>query len=179
MRWFIRLTDGVNRIAFYLIGIALAAMVAVMFYQVLVRFVLTASGINISAAWAEELARYLMIWVIFLGAALASRKLGLIALEFLIQALPVRMGKLLRYAAIGVGMGFCAFLVVIGFQFVELGRLERSPVLLLTKSYVYLAMPVGAALMIMNLAAVIIQVQLENLDIRNFGRAEADTVSEA
>jgi TRAP-type C4-dicarboxylate transport system permease small subunit len=51
-------------------------------------------------------------------------------------------------------------------DFLELGRSERSPVLGITRDYVYWAMPVGMVLMILNSLALIAETILEGRDIR-------------
>ena len=49
MRAILRALDEVNRAILLLIGIGLMVITAVVFWQVMVRFVLTAAGINISS----------------------------------------------------------------------------------------------------------------------------------
>ncbi len=158
--------DRVNTGLTLIVGLLLAFVAFCVMFQVLVRFVLTAAGINISAPWTEELARYTLIWMVFLGAAIGVRHARMIALEFGIRKLPAKAGVPLRYAVMLMCMAFFGLLVWVGLDFLELGRTERSPVLGIRKDYVYWAMPVGMALMILNSLALIAETLSLDRDIR-------------
>ncbi|MCL4187688.1 MAG: TRAP transporter small permease [Rhodobacteraceae bacterium] len=166
MRLILRATDAVNAVVTLATGLLLAVVVAAVAWQVSVRFVLTAAGINISAPWTEELARYALIWMVFLGAGVGVRHARMIALEFLIRKLPAAAGVPLRYAVTVISIAFFATMIWVGIQFVELGRTETSPVMNLRKSWVYWAMPVGAALMVWNALALVAETVLEGRDLR-------------
>ena len=62
-----QLDDGIYSVEKILIVCALTIMSVVVFLQVLLRFF--ESGFP----WAEELARYLMIWTGFMGASIATK----------------------------------------------------------------------------------------------------------
>ncbi len=76
LRW----EDGIVLVVFWVLA-------AVVFLQFFTRYVL-----NDSIAWTEEIARYLLIAVTFIGAVMATRKQSHIAVEFLFRwmARPVR-----------------------------------------------------------------------------------------
>lgn len=166
MRRVLRATDAMNAVLTLVVGVLLFVVACAVMWQVVVRFVLTAAGINISAPWTEELARYTLIWMVFLGAGLGVRHARMIALEFLIRKLPRAVGVPLRYGVTLLTIAFFALLIRVGLQFVELGRTEVSPVMGLRKTWVYWAMPVGAALMIWNSLALVIETILEGRDLR-------------
>jgi TRAP-type C4-dicarboxylate transport system permease small subunit len=162
--------DAVNKGVYYLIGVGLMVITVVVFWQVMVRFVLTAAGINISAPWTEEVARYVLIWCIFLGAGVGCRKAQLIALEFVVRALPSVVGQAARYLAMAVCLGFFLLMIQVGWQFVDIiGRSETSPVLQISKAWVYWAMPVGAGLMVINTIALALEAITTKRDIRLIG----------
>ncbi|MEQ8657851.1 MAG: TRAP transporter small permease [Hyphomicrobiales bacterium] len=166
MRLFVAAVDRVNALATALVAALLAIVALAVMGQVTVRFVLTAFGINISAPWTEEIARYTLIWMVFLGAAIGVRHARMIALEFGIRKLPKGIGVPIRYAVMIMSMAFFGLLFWVGMDFLELGRSERSPVLGITRDYVYWAMPVGMVLMILNSLALIAENLLEGRDIR-------------
>lgn len=116
--------------------------------------------------WTEELARYALIWMVFLGAGVGVRHAQMIALEFGVRKLPAPAGIALRYLSIVLAMAFFALLIWVGLKFVTLGKTETSPVLGITKDRVYWAMPVGAALMLVNSLALVIDTILQGRDIR-------------
>ncbi|MFN3171194.1 MAG: TRAP transporter small permease [Hyphomicrobiales bacterium] len=166
MRLFVVAMDRVNALATVLVAALLAIVALAVMGQVTVRFVLTAFGINISAPWTEEVARYTLIWMVFLGAAIGVRHARMIALEFGIRKLPKGVGVPIRYAVMIMSIAFFGLLFWVGVDFLELGRSERSPVLGITRDYVYWAMPVGMVLMILNSLALIAETILEGRDIR-------------
>lgn len=166
MRVFVTAMDRVNAVATVVVAALLAIVAIAVMGQVTVRFILTAFGINISAPWTEEIARYTLIWMVFLGAAIGVRHARMIALEFGVRKLPKGVGVPLRYAVMIMSMAFFGLLFWVGMDFLELGRSERSPVLGITRDYVYWAMPVGMVLMILNSLALIAETILEGRDIR-------------
>lgn len=156
----------VNRTGYYLIGVLLIVMAVSTLFQVLVRFVFTSVGFNFSAPWTEELARYAMIWVVFIGMGIGCRHAQLISLEFVVNRFRGFFGQLLRYLALVICLVFFAVLIKVGLQFVEFGRVERSPALAMPKTWVYWAMPVGAGLAFINTVALCVEAWVENRDIR-------------
>ena len=170
LRAILRALDEINRAILLLIGIGLMVITAVVFWQVMVRFVLTAAGINISSPWTEEVARYVLIWCVLLGAAVGCRKAQLIALEFLVRAVPAPLGQAMRYAALAICIAFFALLVNVVWQFVVvLGRTELSPVMQIPKTWVYWALPAAAGLMILNTLGLIVEAVITRQDIRDIG----------
>jgi TRAP-type C4-dicarboxylate transport system permease small subunit len=169
LRAIIWLVDRLNIGLTYLIGLLLAVMAFAVFTQVMVRFVLTAAGVNLSAAWTEELARYVLIWIVFIGAGIGCRRRQLISLEFIVRRLPSLPGQGLVHAGLLLCIGFFALLISVGLAFMDLGAVETSPVMQIPKAWVYAAMPFGAALMILNTAALIADTLLRRQDIRLVG----------
>lgn len=92
---------------------ALIVMALVVFIQVVLRFF--ESGFP----WAEELARYLMIWAGFLGASIATRQRRHLKIDILPRFLPDEgnaKATVMRLASL-ISAGFCVFLVVMGSRF--------------------------------------------------------------
>jgi len=166
VRAFLRATDGLNAVLTLAVGLLMMVVSAAVLWQVTVRLFLTALGINISAPWTEELARYCLIWMVFLGAGIGVRHARMISLEFVVRSLPAIAGVPLRYAVTLLSVAFFALLIWTGLQFVELGRTEVSPVMRIRKDWVYWAMPAGAALMIVNSVALVVETLLEGRDLR-------------
>lgn len=70
------------------IALLLAAMVVLVFANVVLRYALN-SGLTVS----EELSRLAFVWLIFLGAAVALREHGHIGIDTVIRALPPQAAK--------------------------------------------------------------------------------------
>ena len=92
-----RWTDGYFRCLEHLIVIALAAMVLMVFGNVVLRYAFN-SGITVS----EELSRWAFVWMIFIGAVLALREHAHLGTDMLVSRLPVAGKKRLH----GAGPGF-------------------------------------------------------------------------
>ncbi|MCM3759166.1 TRAP transporter small permease [Alkalihalobacillus oceani] len=164
---FVRLVDRLNRFAVVSLSAAFIVMTLSIFLQVLVRFVFTAMNFQFSVPWTEELARYLMIWSVFIGGAVAVRTDKLIALEVLVHSLPDRLGKILKIGSHLLTMVFFGYLLYLGFEFaLNQGERQTSPVMGIPMLAVYLSMPVGALLGALNLITLFTDVFLRKSDIR-------------
>ncbi len=99
--------------------------------------------------WYDEIARLCFVWIVFLGAAVGVRQGAHFRLHLLTDRFPPggrRATEVLAFLAIA---GFGALLIGQGWALVELGQLQQTPVMGLSKAYVYASMPVGGALMIL------------------------------
>lgn len=104
-----------------------------------------------SLPWADEAARYLMIWMTFLGAGLVLRIGGHVAITNLQDALPGPGQRLLRAAIVLLLLGFFVFMMQVGWQYAQRMQFQVTPALRLPFSYIYAAMPAGFALLILHL----------------------------
>lgn len=137
---------GTNRVAMIA---ALAAMSAIVFVNVMLRY-LTSESI----VWAEEVARYLMIWMTLLGIGPLLRIGGHVAIDNLQDAVPPALARLVRLLVVGVILAFCVFLVWIGWRFAERTMVQTTPVLEIPFGFIAAAIPVGGALAVWHLLAV-------------------------
>ena len=159
---FVKWIDKLNLFMEKTVAIILMLMSVIVLIQVLVRFIFE----QFSVPWSEELARYLMIWLTFIGSAIATRKAKLIAIEAIVFAVPAKFGKALKTGAHLLSLLFYFILLLIGIEWFQFGFSETAPVLKIPKAYVYGAMLVGAALMILNTLAYLIETFLTGKDIR-------------
>lgn len=104
-----------------------------------------------SLSWADEAARYLMIWMTFAGAGLILRIGGHVAITNLQDALPAMGQKILRGCLVAGLLVFFGFMVHVGVQYAQRMQFQVTPALRIPFLYVYAAMPVGFALLIVHL----------------------------
>jgi TRAP-type transport system small permease protein len=123
----------------------LAAMATMVFANVALRFLTDASIL-----WVEEVSRYLMIWLTFLGAGLVLRYGGHVGIDTLQEALP-RQAAVIRGGIVAILLAFFAFMIVVGLRYAVLAWGQTTPVLGIPVGAVYLAMPIGFALLIAHL----------------------------
>ena len=134
----------VNRL---MCGVLLAASCMLVFANVVMRY-----GFGQSFAWAEEISRYLVVWLCFLASGLALRQGAHIAVETLPDALPGPAARLVRLLVVLLVALFLALLAWWGWEYAMFAWTQRSPVLRLSAGMVYLAVPVGCVLMLVHLA---------------------------
>jgi TRAP-type C4-dicarboxylate transport system permease small subunit len=124
-----------------IVFLGMAALIGVITLQIVSRTLFTAVG------WTEEVARFLLVWITFLGATLAFHRGRHIAVTFVVDALPARLAQLARIAAVLVALGFFVTLVVIGYRYMQVQSFQRSASLRLSMTYVYAVIPLSAAIM--------------------------------
>ncbi len=128
----------------------LIGAVAAGFWQVIARFVLSSP-----LDWSEVLTRALLIWAVLLGVVLAFRQGAMLGVEILRSLLRGAQRRVLEWLVALVCSGFLGFLSWIGGQMTWRVRFQTVPSLDISISWVYLAIPLGAALAAI---AVLIQV---------------------
>lgn len=140
---FDRLLLAVNR---WLVIALLAAMATMVFANVALRFLT-----DHSILWVDEVSRYAMIWLTFVGAGPVLRYGGHVGIESLQQALP-RAAPLLRAVVVSLLAMFFGAMIVIGVRYSSLTWTQTTPVLQIPVGAVYLAMPVGFGLLLVHLS---------------------------
>jgi C4-dicarboxylate transporter DctQ subunit len=125
--------------------IALAAgIVLVTFVQVILRYVFNAAFFG-----AEELARFMFTWLIFLGATIALDRGMHFSVDTLVAKLPGPLKRLTFLAAQGFVFMVLGVLVVKGVQLTGLNWSQLSPAMQVPISISYAAIPTASALMIL------------------------------
>jgi TRAP-type C4-dicarboxylate transport system permease small subunit len=116
---------------------------AVVFYQFFTRYVL-----NDSAAWTEEIARYLLIAVVFTGATIGVVKNNHIQVDFFYRFMPKRMSRVLATIVDVLRIAFFAAAVVLtAMMMLKLGSNSRMTMVDLPMNWVYGVCMVGFAMM--------------------------------
>lgn len=152
MRLYLRFLDwatAATNVAVIVAGIAMTSIVAV---EVFMRYVLSASFF-----FSEEASRVLFIWFCYLGASLAFRYNAHIGLELLRTGLSPR-GRF----AVNLASGACILAFLIG---IIVGSLQILPyqwgqtlnTLGISIFWAYLAVPVGAVLMMLQLSGKVLE----------------------
>lgn len=126
----------------YVIAGVLAVMVGILFLQVVARFVFSDS-----ISWSEELARYLFIWLIFIGLGAVVLRAEHVAIDALVVRLPQAARRVLAQLCHLVMLVVNIALVIKGVELAyiigDLG--QTSPALSLDMWVVYTALPAGMA----------------------------------
>ncbi|NJO34072.1 MAG: TRAP transporter small permease [Rhodospirillales bacterium] len=125
-------------------GLILAIMTAAVFVQVVLRF-LGRSGID----GLEEVPRYLFVWLVMIGAAAAMWRNEHTILDYFVNLLGLRMRALVIAFTNAVSVLLFVYLIKLSFTLVPNAQFQTSPGLGLPLGYVFLAIPIGAALIIL------------------------------
>jgi TRAP-type C4-dicarboxylate transport system permease small subunit len=117
-------------------------LAVVVFYQVFTRYVL-----NDAAGWTEEIARYLLIAVTFLGGAMAVRRSTHIQVDFVYRFIPPAAGRVMATFVDAVRIGFFGYAVWLTWLLIDRIGTQRMAVIELPIGLVFGAMLIGFALM--------------------------------
>lgn len=147
-----KFSDTLNVIIRILTIAAFSLMVVVTFMQIIYRFVLLKP-----IPWSEELARYLFVWITFLGSGVAVKNKGHVGVELVIDRLPKELRKISLIIAFIVCVVFCILMVTNGVTMVQRTMNQRSAAMSMPMSYAYIAIPIGFILMAMNFLVHIFQ----------------------
>ena len=102
-------------------------------YQFITRYVL-----NDSAAWTEEIARYLLVGVVFVGAAIGVAKNNHIQVDFFYRHMPTAMARVLGIAVDAVRTLFFVAAVVMTVQMmIKIGNNASMTIVDLPMNIVY------------------------------------------
>jgi len=122
------------------VSFMLAVLSLIMFLQVLFRYVF-----NNSLTWSEELAKFIFIWITFLGAAICFRDRIHLKVDFLMNKLPDKYKVLMEILNTILVTVFSVIITVIGFLWVINVSGTLSPAMGLPLNIVfYAALPVSA-----------------------------------
>jgi TRAP-type C4-dicarboxylate transport system permease small subunit len=113
------------------------------FYQFITRYVF-----NDSASWTEEIARYLLIAVVFVGATIGVAKNSQIQVDFFYRHMPAALGRWLSRAVDVLRVAFFASAVVLtGEMMAKLGSNTRMTIVDAPMNIVYGVVLLGFAAM--------------------------------
>lgn len=138
-----RINDAVFWLGRQLSWIAIGVMVLIILAQVFARYVL-----NDALPWSEELARVLMLWLTGLMAPSAYRWGSFVAIDMIRDLLPKWPRAILTLCLFGISLIVLIVMVQFGWKHINSGWLFGSATLKFKLAYVYMALPIGFALMI-------------------------------
>jgi C4-dicarboxylate transporter DctQ subunit len=159
----LRLVDVIAWVSSALARLLLVFIAFSLVTQVILRF-----GFGRSLPWPEEAARYLMIWMVMLSAGRLIRNNELVRVDFLDMLWP---GKLLMMRDILFRVCMIALFVIVAYEGWEQAAFASRRLTAATQVswfWPYLAIPVGAVLIIIELLAVSLR---EILSMRDAGQA--------
>ncbi len=123
-------------------GFTMAVIVAV---QVFSRYML-----NRSLFWSEELARFLLVWLTFLGASVAYYRKANPGIDVLYARMAPALRRATALLIHLVSIGLFSVMVFYGFEFAHFVRLQISPALNLPKWIVMSIIPASGSILLVH-----------------------------
>lgn len=150
---YLKMTGVLNKIMIVITGVILVFMSLAVFGSVTSRFIA-----NFSLAWVEEVATFGIAWVVAFGTAIAVRGGDLTAVEVVTMHLKGRAAFIVKICVCVISLFFFCFIIHSGWRMANIAKMQISPTIpWLSMFWVYLAMPVGAACMFVNMVARLIE----------------------
>ncbi|MDA8235668.1 MAG: TRAP transporter small permease [Clostridia bacterium] len=137
-------SELINKFASYVVMVAAFVMTVIVIIQVSCRYFL-----GFSIFWSEELARYLLVWITFLGGSVAFKHAQLASINFVTDRLPEKLRAIVSLVAQLIILGFLITATVYGFKqsFAPSVLTQVSPALRMPMMYNYLAVPISFGVM--------------------------------
>lgn len=123
-------------------------MTAITFIQVVARYIF-----GFSFRWPEEISRYLVIWITFVGSAVAFRRGAHVSVSALVNILPTNIRNHVRFISRLITI---VFFVILGYYGLlhtinQTIHLQVGPATRIPMAVPYSAIPIGSALVIIYL----------------------------
>ena len=133
-----------NKTELVLCELLLAAIVTLLFVQIIARQVF-----SYSIAWSEELSTYMFVWFAYFGAVVAAKMSAHNRVTFQFKYLPKKLGKAMLAFSDLLWVAFNVYFAYLAYDFVfnHMNRFWKSQTLGIPMKWIYLVLPVAFALM--------------------------------
>ncbi|UCG22338.1 MAG: TRAP transporter small permease [Deltaproteobacteria bacterium] len=142
-----RLSLWLNRTSEAVCCGVLLAMTVVVVLQVICRYLLGAA-----LTWSEEFARFGLVWITFLGAGIALRRRAHVGVQVIVELFSPGVRKIVQVFTIFTVVGFLLIATFKGMELALFNMKQYSPAMGLPMGLVYLAIPSGCLVLIIQLA---------------------------
>ncbi|KKW67075.1 hypothetical protein AAV94_12100 [Lampropedia cohaerens] len=130
-----------ERLAMILAGCTLFALVAITIGGVIMRYFF-----NSPWHWTEEMSGLLMVWIVFLGMAVAERQESNLTISFLTDAMRPQLAALVNLIMCVLSVALLLYMAWLGWQLAGGAKFRLTQILKVSWYWVYLAVPIGACL---------------------------------
>ena len=138
-----KLSAFVDKITLTTASILLVLIAIIVNWGVFCRYVLFAP-----LPWSEQIPKYAMIWMGFLGASVGISKNRHIGFDILVTRLPLLIRKSIVIAGRIIILFFLVMMTVYGVSFAfAVGFSSNAPMLPIPMFYLFLAVPIGGVFM--------------------------------
>jgi TRAP-type C4-dicarboxylate transport system permease small subunit len=141
MRFLDKLEEALLMIGLSLMGLSVAL-------QIFMRYLF-----NMPLVWSEEFARYIFVWITFIGAGYGVRHGIHISMEYFYNKFPPAVRKAVSIATLALSAGAFAYLLPTAVFFMAEQDKIASSAMQMPMSWLFAAVPVGCVLVLIHLAA--------------------------
>jgi TRAP-type C4-dicarboxylate transport system permease small subunit len=142
-----RISHGLNEVVKYLAAVLLGSMTVIVFLQVLFRYVL-----NHPLDWSEELGSFAFVWMSLLGASIGLYRNEHPRLDLIVNLFPSKTQKTIAGLYNFVILFLLAVLLIYGIRLTVNMKSQLTAALQYSVSFVYVVLPISAAIMFVHLA---------------------------
>lgn len=116
-----------------------------------------------SFSWSEEVARFTLVWLTFIGASAVYKRKELVGFDMFMQKLPPSAKKIATVLLHVFTISFILVLIYYGFKqtFSKTAIIQHSPGLQLSMYAVYLAIPLGMLMTLVHALALLLEKRQE------------------
>lgn len=108
--------------------------------------------------WTEELALFLLVWMVFLAGSLTIRRWENVRVTFFIEKLPFRARISIECASKLLVLAFLTFILVLAAHIIpKVGPTETAPALNISMLYPQMGLVVGLALMVVQACGLLLE----------------------
>jgi TRAP-type C4-dicarboxylate transport system permease small subunit len=126
-------------------GILIVCLILQVFTRLLPKFL--GDWAVISLPWTEELSRFSFVWLLMLGASVGMYNQEHFNVSFVVDAVSPALRPAIQFVVYLAELLFVGFLIVHGYWMSEMVWNQIAPAVGLSYAWVYMSVPVGAALM--------------------------------
>lgn len=145
MEQYRRVVDGLNLAVRWILAALMLVMTVLIGWQVIARFI-----VGESLTFSEEVSRFVMVWLVLLGAAYAAKNGRLMKVDIVEHMLSGKAKSTVIMVAGVLSIVFYLVLVVFGFFIVSAVSYQMTPATEVSMSIPMAALPVGGLLLIIN-----------------------------
>lgn len=136
------LNNIVSKISAYLCSILLSAMVTIVLLQVYFRYIQ-----QDPLSWAEEVARYVMVWMAFLGSYIALINGQHVGIETLSEKVPPKFAVWIHLTVKLVILFFVVFAAITGWNLAMRARIQTAAYFEMSMFWAFLSVPAACTFM--------------------------------
>lgn len=143
----LKIINLINNIIKTLIGLFLGFMFAILFLEIISRYFLI-----LPIMWSEEIARYLFIWIVFLGSAYAFKENLHIYIDIFINKISIPYRNYINIVNYILILIFLILLLYYGIEYSKMFWYDPiSTIGFIHLGWIYGIMPLSGFLMILNI----------------------------